>query len=252
MCLVSSLAPVKGLIFYSPLIVLGALGLPKLWRQDRSLTAAMLIFLIGMTAAAGAPIFWGDEVWGPRYIVPAAWVLLVPIAWWADSAFRRKILVVVAAIGVFVQVVGVSGQYAHYPDVVRALSGVPIYEDRLGSVDREDIPYGDDPTRWIPELSALVVQTEGLISSQIVDRLGGHGLEVTYAPFEGRSRTVNLSEPKIYQQLNYWWYLPHQHKWLVRFVALLMLLVAIGGAWGLYVVSFGRGTLGARNLALAR
>ena len=80
--------------------------------------------------------------------------------------------------------------------MVRELTGVPIYRDRLG-VDREKIPYGNDPTRWIPELSALLVQTEGLISSQVVEPLGGDGLEVTYAPFEGRSRTVNLSDPPV-------------------------------------------------------
>ena len=35
-------SPGKGLILYSPLVVLGALGLPRLWRQDRALTAALL------------------------------------------------------------------------------------------------------------------------------------------------------------------------------------------------------------------
>ena len=33
-------SPGKGLIFYSPLVVLGAIGLPRLWRRDRSLAAA--------------------------------------------------------------------------------------------------------------------------------------------------------------------------------------------------------------------
>ena len=167
-----------------------------MWRQDRSLALALLAFFFSLTAlSAGDSTYWGDEVWGPRYIVPAAWTLLVPIAWWAGTAPRQKVLVGVASLGVFVQIIGVSAQYAHYTDAVRGLTGVPVYQDRLG-VDREKIPYGNDPTRWIPELSALLVQTEGLISSQIVERLGGDGLEVTYAPFEGRSRTVNLSDPK--------------------------------------------------------
>jgi len=119
------------------------------------------------------------------------------------------------------------------------MTGVPIYRDRLG-VDREKIPYGNDPTRWIPELSALLVQTEGLISSQIVDRLGGQGLEVTYAPFEGRSRTVNLSDPRWKMPLDFWWYPPPEHKWLARGLALIVLALAVAAAGGLYVVSFGR------------
>jgi hypothetical protein len=238
-------SPGKGLIFYSPLVVLGALGLPRLWRLDRSLTAALLVLLIGLTCIAGSTTFWGDEVWGPRYIVPVAWTLLVPIAWWADSAIRRKILVGVASLGVLVQIVAVSASYSHYGDVVDVLTGVPVYQDRFG-VDREQIPYGNDPTRWIPELSALLIQTEGLVSSQIVDRLGGHGLEVTYAPFEGRSRTVNLSDPTVKMPLDFWWYPLPEHKWLGRFVALLILLVGLAGAVGLYLVSFGRGAFGAR------
>jgi hypothetical protein len=244
-------SPGKGLVFYSPLVVLGALGLPRLWRRDRSLAAALLIFLVGLTCVAGSTTFWGDEVWGPRYIVPAAWVLLVPIAWWADSAIRRRVLAGVASIAILVQVVAVSAQYAHYVDVVDALTGVPVYQDRFG-VEREQIPYGNDPTRWIPELSALVVQTEGLISSQVVSRLGGHGLDVTYAPFEGRSRTVNLSDPKLAMPLDFWWYPPPEHKWLVRFIALLILLATLAAAAGLYRVSFGRGALRARAPALAR
>jgi hypothetical protein len=237
-------SPGKGLIFYSPLVVLGALGLPKLWRQDRSLALALLVLLLGLTCIAGSTTFWGDEVWGPRYIVPTAWALLVPIAWWADTAVRRKVLVGVASLGVLVQIVAVSAQYAHYVDVVDALTGVPVYQDRFG-VPREDIPYGNDPTRWIPELSALLIQTEGLISSQVVDRLGGHGLEVTYSSFEGRSRTVNLSDPKLKMPPDFWWYPPPEHRWLVRFIALLILLASAAAATRLYLVTFGRLSLGA-------
>ena len=96
----------------------------------------------------------------------------MPLAWWAVSVTRQKVVAGVAALGIFVQVIGVGAQYAHYTDVVRALTGVPIYQDRLG-VPRQKIPYGNDPTRWVPELSALVVQTEGLVSSQIVERVTG-------------------------------------------------------------------------------
>ena len=232
-------SPGKGLIFYSPLVVLGCLGLPRLWREDRSLALALIAFLFSLTALSGLSTYWGDEVWGPRYIVPAAWALLVPIAWWAGSRLRQKVLVGVAVVALFVQIVGVSAQYAHYTEVVGQLSGVPIYQDRLG-VDREKIPYGNDPTRWIPELSALLVQTEGLISSQVVERLGGDGLEVTYSPFEGRSRTVNLSDPRWRMPLDFWWAPPPRHVLLARALALAMLLISVAAAAGLYVVSFGR------------
>jgi hypothetical protein len=232
-------SPGKGLILYSPLVVLGALGLPRLWKLDRWLVLALLAFFVSLTALSGVSTYWGDEVWGPRYIVPAAWTLLVPIAWWAGSVTRQKVVVGVACLAIFVQVIGVSAQYAHYIDVARGLTGIPLYEDRTG-VPLEKIPYGDDPTRWVPELSALLVQTEGLISSQIVERLGGDGLEVTYAPFEGRSRTVNLSDPLYKMPPDFWWYPPPEHKWAARALGLIVLLISIASTVGLYVVSFGR------------
>jgi len=233
-------SPGKGLVFYSPLVVLGALGLPRMWREDRSLAMALLGFFVTLNAMAAVSTYWGDEVWGPRYIVPAAWALLVPIAWWATTINRRRVLVGLAVLGAAVQLIGVSVQYSRYTEHVRALTGVPIYRDRLG-VDRERIPYGNDGTRWVPELSALLVQSEALISSQALERLGGDGLEVTYAPFEGRSRTLDFGDPRYKVELDYWWVPPPSHRWLARALALAILLIALAAAAGLYVVTFGRG-----------
>jgi hypothetical protein len=120
-------SPGKGLILYSPLVILGALGLPGLWRDDRNLAVALLAFFFGLTCLAATSTYWGDEVWGPRYIVPAAWAMLVPIAWWAVTVTRQKVLAGVAIVAILVQVIGVSAQYAQYTFVVRALTGVPIY-----------------------------------------------------------------------------------------------------------------------------
>jgi len=58
------------------------------------------------------------------------------------------------------------------------------------------------------------------------------------APFEGRSRTVNLSDPALAIPLNFWWYPPPEHRWLVRFLALLLLLAGVAAAARLYVLAF--------------
>ncbi|HWO16489.1 MAG TPA: hypothetical protein VNM89_07230 [Solirubrobacterales bacterium] len=231
-------SPGKGLIFYSPLVILGALGLTRLWRQDRFLAAALLTLLITLTCASGASAYWGDEVWGPRYIVPAAWTLLVPIAWWADTKLRRRVLLGVASLGVLVQMIAISAPYSQYVAVVRAMTGVEVYGERFG-VNIEKLPYGDDPPRWIPEVSPLLVQAEGLISSQIVERLGGSGLEVTYHPLEGRTRTVNMSAPGIRIAGDFWWHGPYNST-KAHAAALLMFLVSLASGLGLYLVSTGR------------
>jgi hypothetical protein len=232
-------SPGKGLLLYSPLILLGALGLPRMWREDRSLTLALLAFFLSLTFVSGASTYWGDEVWGPRYIVPAAWTLLVPIAWWAGTVTRQKVVAGVACLGIVVQLLGVATQYTHYTDIVRGLSGVPIYQDRVG-VEPEKIPYGNDPTRWIPELSALLVQGEGLLSSQVIERVGGDGLKVTYAPFEGRSRTVDLADPRYRMGLDFWWVSPPSNATLDRLLAAALAILAAAAAAGLYLQTFGR------------
>jgi hypothetical protein len=225
-------SPGKGLLFYSPLVVLGALGLPRLWREDRYLAGGLLTTFATITLFSGASTFWGDEVWGPRYIAPVAWALLVPIAWWADSRIRRRVLVGVAAVAMLVQVVAVSGSYTRYLTVVKELTGVPVYGERFG-ISGEEIPYGDDPPRWIPALSPLLLQGAGLVSSQVVERLGGDGIEYTYRALEGRERTLNLSRPDIRVAGDFWWRGSLSGTGADAAALLLLLLGAASGA-GLY------------------
>jgi len=226
-------SPGKGLLFYSPLVVLGALGVPAMWREDRWLTVALLTALLILACLSGASTYWGDEVWGPRYLVAAAWALLVPIAWWATTSTRRRVLVGVTVVAVLVQVIGVSAYYGTYIPVVQKLTGVAVYGDRFSNVETEDIPYGDDPTRWIPELSPLLLQAEGLISTEVISRFGGKGLEATYHPFEGRSRTVNLSEPEVRMEFNFFWNNLLDKAWAKVFAA-LMFLMSLASGFGLY------------------
>jgi hypothetical protein len=225
-------SPGKGLILYSPLVILGVLGLPRLWRADRWLTVALLVLFAALTCLSGASTYWGDEVWGPRYLVPAAWTLLVPIAWWADTSTRRRALAGLTVVAFAIQLVGASAYYGQYASVVNRLTGVPIYAERAG-VDPEQIPYGDDPTRWIPQLSPLLLQTEGLISTQILEPLGGNGLYATYDPFEGRSRTVNLSDTGVRLELDYYWHSVFPTLGARVFAALMLVLSLLSG-FGLY------------------
>ncbi len=225
-------SPGKGLVLYSPLVVLGALGLHRLWRDDRWLASSLLTFFALLTLTSGASGYWGDEVWGPRFLLAAAWTLLVPIAWWCDSAVRKRILVVVAAAACAVQVVGVSTYYGQYVPVAERLTGVQIYTERSGTPS-EDLPYGNDPPRWIPQLSPLLVMTEGLLSSEVIERLGGDGLTLSYHPWEGASNSVDLSEPGMKTELDFFWSMMLR-TFAARAAALLMLLLAASAGFGLY------------------
>ena len=203
-------SPGKGLVFYSPLVLLGALGLLEMWRRNRSLTLAIMGSLVGLVFVVGVSSHWSEETWGPRYLVPAAWLLLIPIAWWVRSRFRARILVVVASLGVAVQVVGVVLPYSTYQYGVRELTGVPLFEQRRGGHipdTAQEVPYGRDPTRWVPQVSPLLFQTE-LALSATSERLGGPALTMTYAPFEGRRQVVHLRDATDRFNLlfpDFWW-----------------------------------------------
>ena len=138
-------SPGKGLLLYSPLILIGALGLPRMWKADANLVLALLAFFVALTCMAGVSTYWGDEVWGPRYIVPAAWTLLVPIAWWASTVTRQKVLAGVACLAIVVQVIGVSTPYSH------------VHPRRARPDRRADLPGPDgcrppeDPLRQRPD-----------------------------------------------------------------------------------------------------
>jgi hypothetical protein len=227
-------SPGKGLIFYSPLVVLGALGLPKLWREDRWTVISLTLLLVLMIGVSGATRYWGDEVWGPRFLVSAAWTFLVPIAWWCDTAVRKKILIGFTVLAVGVQLVGAGAYYGRTVPIQQQLGGVPIYTARYVGVDPETIPYGDDPPRWIPQLSPLLLQTEGLISSQILERVGAGALTATYDPFEGPVHSVDFSNPAFRISPDFFWHelVPTT---AARILALVFFLVAVAGGWVVYV-----------------
>jgi hypothetical protein len=198
-------SPGKGLVFYSPLVVLGLLGLRRLAREDRRL-ATMLggMFALGVLVVSGTK-FWGDETWGPRYIVNVAWIPLVTVPWWCRDLVKRRILAATAVVAACVQIVAIAAPYWVYLLSTKELTGLPIYQPDKPA-DRQfvtDIPFGDDPPRWIPQVSPLLFQT-ALVTSHVVDALGGGSLTYTYSPHEGLRRRVDLSrhEKNI---PDFWW-----------------------------------------------
>ena len=194
-------SPGKGLLLYSPLAILGLVGLRSMWRAERRLTAAAMLSFAALVGFIGISSHWSEETWGPRYIVPVAWILLLPIAWWATTPSRMRVVKVLAILSVLVQLVAIAIPYAGYFSAAPSLSGVPIFQNRTsslvgGGTDISDadprVPYGRDPMRWVPQMSPLLLQTE-LIGSIASEKLGGPALTITYGPFEGRRTTTSLA-----------------------------------------------------------
>ncbi|MEO0650527.1 MAG: hypothetical protein AAFZ65_07615 [Planctomycetota bacterium] len=94
-----TIAPGKGLLWHAPLVLLAAVGLPRLWR-DRFL---IVLLAAGVLAVFLPPIhtqtFHGAWTYGPRYILPALPMLWLAVAWGVESLERTRASLVVWALG---------------------------------------------------------------------------------------------------------------------------------------------------------
>jgi len=115
------LSPGKSLFLYSPPLVLGLAGLPRLWRDHRAACLAVI--------AAGAPVLAiysrykldGDYSWGPRfviYLVPALGLSFAAVldGWMRQPPRwrRRVVLAVTLTAGVAVQLLGNAFYWDHF------------------------------------------------------------------------------------------------------------------------------------------
>ena len=231
------ISPGKGLIFFSPLVVLGILGLAAMYRRDRRLTLAIGGALVGGIAIVAGLRFWSDETWGPRYIVWVAWLLLLPIPFWAVTRRRRQILAGVAALAIAVQFLGVIAPSTMITNAGTDVTGYEIFT-RPKPGQPILVPYGRDPIRWIPELSPLLLQAKVVLSKASIT-LGGPPITTVYRPYEGPARSVRLDEAHLsrygFGAPYLWWAQGGVGKFGA--LAVILLLGVGGGATALLVVA---------------
>jgi hypothetical protein len=216
-------SPGKGLLWYSPLALLGLLGLKSLAAHDRRLARTVVIALAAAIAVVAVNTYWTDETWGPRYLVPVAWMLLLPLPFWAVTRRRQVILGGVAVVAVAVQFVGVVSSYESGLAVAqRALGFDPI----AAMWGEPAAPLGHDTERWVPGASPLVAQG-ALVASWAATGVGLPPVTYTYHPRLGESHSVTIHR-KLINDLgvpDFWW-LP-EHNGPLGLTALLAAAAAL-------------------------
>lgn len=116
------LSPGRGLLWFSPLVVVALFGWRRLFLRNRLVAIASVCAFISVVFAHGKLGNWsGEDTWGPRYLVPVAALSLLPLGLVVDglrraSATGRRALTsgataVVTAMACFVQFVGASTEY---------------------------------------------------------------------------------------------------------------------------------------------
>jgi len=102
-------SPGKSVFLYSPPLVLGVLGIRRLWRRTPELATALcfvtglLVLFISCISFAG-----GDWCWGPRYLtlLLPLWALAFPFALGVNV--RRELAVAFIGVGFLVQILALS------------------------------------------------------------------------------------------------------------------------------------------------
>jgi hypothetical protein len=110
-------SPGKSLFLYAPPLLLTVFALPAAWRRCRDLLLVIALTVGPIVYVSASVLFWsGDYAWGPRYLVFAVPVLLLPgvivfdeklqaARGWSRQALRG-LLGTLLALGIFVQVLG--------------------------------------------------------------------------------------------------------------------------------------------------
>jgi hypothetical protein len=134
------LSPGKSVFLYSPPLLAGLIGLPRAVRRWPQFLPAALLTVAPTVLVYARMIFWsGDYAWGPRYLVFAVPIMLLPACLLVDdllvAARSRRRLLATAALGTvllaggFVQYLGNAFYWDHFiriqREATRAWLGTP-------------------------------------------------------------------------------------------------------------------------------
>ena len=123
-------SPGRSMWLFSPVLLLGFFGWPRLargrrWRLILMPLAMTISFVVGYAAIRGPELWHGGLGWGPRYLVPvtpfvALWLLPVAEALAESAPWKRLGALGVLAISIAIQVLGVVIPIHRYYDVLTA------------------------------------------------------------------------------------------------------------------------------------
>jgi len=114
-----TLFPGKGMLFYTPLLLIALVGWPRFVREHRVLGLTLLLTILTALVVHAPLADWsGDDAWAARHTIPVTALALVPLAYVVRDLVRHQLaravsvaVVVLAVVGLVVQLSGVLADY---------------------------------------------------------------------------------------------------------------------------------------------
>lgn len=104
------LSPGRGVVFYSPLVLLAIPGFLLLWRGGWQAEVTLIVTLALIQIVMYA-LWWtwdGGWVWGPRFLVSTQPLFLLGIVPWLDNGWGKRLLMGLATVGFAFQIIGAT------------------------------------------------------------------------------------------------------------------------------------------------
>jgi hypothetical protein len=210
----------KSIFFLNPLLIISVMYWPKFYREYKALS----LFILGsfvMLLLINAPfMYWTDETWGSRKLVPIIPLLHLPLVlFFKNSTLIKKIIFgIFLCVAFYIQLLGVSYKVGKQLAVLRELN-----KDTLETM------------RFNPELSALRIN-HLLLSSYIKTITTKRPIvfsyqEETWFRWTKGQDDVVLTNGSIdlqpYQQPDIFWI---AHRSAKSKVVMMMVIIILGGA----------------------
>jgi hypothetical protein len=126
------LSPGKGLLVYSPILLLALAGFGSFSHKHPNEAVFILLASSLVLAVYASTSGWvGGWAWGPRYVVPLIGLWMLPLASFVEQHWRRRALWLVVALCIAVQAFLLLAYYPAYLELATAL-GISAQRHYLG------------------------------------------------------------------------------------------------------------------------
>lgn len=223
----------KSIFLFSPPLVLAAVATRGFWRAHKDAAIAVLCLVVGPTLLAASFLSWaGDYAWGPRYLVFATPLLVLPLA---TVELPRLATRIVVGLGVAVQLLGCAFYFTHFVWISHLTRS-----EWLGEPDRRGSPFlmRDHNThcgacyedmhaqRFLPEFSQIYGHY-WLAKSKLLGRDWGEA--AAHAPWSADTKLAFHKGSSDYDQAVVDWWVLGTPRHLAATIVLIALCLA--GLW---------------------